>query len=228
MPIIKPISEMKNYTSVVNEVSYGNRVYFTKNGHGICALIDIKELDELDRQISLFRLRGSVRDEDTFSADGLEKELGMEEGTPKKKIKIQYDFSHGPLWKDVFNEVTGEFSTGIEVLDNDKALAILNKEAAKEYATLYSIDTNGKPVDFDEATFNTLKPTLLSLTQAIISRIEFLNDGSFEILDLATEDLSGDSVERFHEMRSRTANTPMEDAEIVTFVENVRKEREKN
>ena len=48
MPNIKPISEMKNYTSIVNELSYGNRIYFTKNGHGSCALVDMKELDELD------------------------------------------------------------------------------------------------------------------------------------------------------------------------------------
>ena len=48
MPNIKPISEMKNYTSIFNELSYGNRIYFTKNGHGACALVDMKELDELD------------------------------------------------------------------------------------------------------------------------------------------------------------------------------------
>ena len=29
MPSIKPVSALKNYTSIVNEVTYGNRVYFT-------------------------------------------------------------------------------------------------------------------------------------------------------------------------------------------------------
>ena len=45
MPNIKPISELKNYAMIVNQVSYGNRVYLTKNGHGQYAIIDIKELD---------------------------------------------------------------------------------------------------------------------------------------------------------------------------------------
>jgi len=35
----------------VNEVSYGNRVYLTRNGHGSCAIIDMQELDELDKQM---------------------------------------------------------------------------------------------------------------------------------------------------------------------------------
>ena len=84
MPNIKPISELKNYTSILNEVSYGNRIYLTKNGHGQCALVDMKELDELDKQKALLQLltklneaKTSVRDEGTISADDLEKELGL-------------------------------------------------------------------------------------------------------------------------------------------------------
>ena len=30
MPNIKPISDLRNYTAVINEVAYGNRVYLTK------------------------------------------------------------------------------------------------------------------------------------------------------------------------------------------------------
>ena len=51
MPNIKPISDLRNYTAVINEVAYGNRVYLTRNGHGQCAIIDMKELDELDKKI---------------------------------------------------------------------------------------------------------------------------------------------------------------------------------
>ena len=40
MPNIKPISDLRNYTTVINEVTYGNRVYLTRNGHGQCAIID--------------------------------------------------------------------------------------------------------------------------------------------------------------------------------------------
>ena len=84
MPNIKPISDLRNYTTVINEVAYGNRVYLTKNGHGQCAIIDMKELDELDKQKALYKLisslnyaEDSIREEGTVSADELEKELGV-------------------------------------------------------------------------------------------------------------------------------------------------------
>ena len=83
MPNIKPISDLRNYTAVLNEVAYGNRVYLTKNGHGQCAIIDMKELDELDKQRALYQLMSklneaemSIREERTISADDLEAELG--------------------------------------------------------------------------------------------------------------------------------------------------------
>ena len=81
MPNIKPISDLRNYTAVINEVAYGNRVYLTRNGHGQCAIIDMKELDELDKQKALYQLMSklneaeiSIREEGTISADDLEKE----------------------------------------------------------------------------------------------------------------------------------------------------------
>lgn len=84
MPNIMPISELRNYTAVINEVSYGNRVYLTKNGHGQCAIIDMKELDELDKQKALNQLMRKLGDaeesifkEGTISATDLEKELGV-------------------------------------------------------------------------------------------------------------------------------------------------------
>ena len=84
MPNIRPISDLRNYTAVINEVGYGSRVYLTRNGHGECAIIDMKELDELDRQKSFYQLMCklneaeiSVREEGTISADELEKELGV-------------------------------------------------------------------------------------------------------------------------------------------------------
>lgn len=85
MPNIKPISDLRNYTAVINEVAYGNRVYLTRNGHGQCAIIDMKELDELDEQKALYQLMSklneaeiSIHEEGTISADDLEKELGVQ------------------------------------------------------------------------------------------------------------------------------------------------------
>jgi hypothetical protein len=65
-------------------VTYGNRIYLTKNGHGQCAIIDMKELDELDKQRALMQLmtrlndaKTSVQEEGTISSDDLEAELGV-------------------------------------------------------------------------------------------------------------------------------------------------------
>lgn len=84
MPSIIPVSDLKNYAAIINQVTYGNRVYLTKNGHGQCALIDINELDELDKQKSLLQLmtklndsKASVIEDGTISADELEKELDL-------------------------------------------------------------------------------------------------------------------------------------------------------
>lgn len=84
MPNIKPISELRNYTNVVKEVTYGNRVYLTKNGHGQIAMINMQELDDLEKQLALYRFKyemekgeRSIREEGTISAEDLRRELGL-------------------------------------------------------------------------------------------------------------------------------------------------------
>ena len=57
MPNIKPISELRNYTAVVSEVGYGSRVYLTKNGHGNITLIDMKELDDIENELALYKFK---------------------------------------------------------------------------------------------------------------------------------------------------------------------------
>ncbi|MCR5092782.1 MAG: type II toxin-antitoxin system prevent-host-death family antitoxin [Lachnospiraceae bacterium] len=84
MPNILPVSELRNYTKVVNQVRYGNRVYLTKNGHGQIAMININELDEMERQLALYRFKlemekgeRSILEEGEISSDDLKKELGI-------------------------------------------------------------------------------------------------------------------------------------------------------
>ena len=76
MPNIMPISELRNYTNVVNSVKYGSRVYLTKNGHGYIAMINMKELDEMEKELALYRLKmekgeKSILEEGTISSDDL-------------------------------------------------------------------------------------------------------------------------------------------------------------
>jgi len=103
------------------------------------------------------------------------------------ELRIKFDFSHGPIWKDKYDITTGKWSTGIDVIDNDKALAILNEEAEKEYSSLYSFDKDGI-LKFDAQAFESKKESLLSLIQTIILRINSL--GSFNIIDEESKRLS--------------------------------------
>lgn len=41
-----------------------------------------------------------------------------------KEIKIKLDYSHGPIWKEKFDVITGEWSTGIDIIDNDAYIVI--------------------------------------------------------------------------------------------------------
>ena len=104
-----------------------------------------------------------------------------------KEIRILFDFDHGPLWQDIINLDTWEFSTGISIIDNDKALNVLNEEAQKMYASLYSFE-EGRPI-FDKESYEKMKKDLLSLVQTIILRLEDINDGSYIVVDKETEKL---------------------------------------
>ena len=107
-----------------------------------------------------------------------------------KTIKIQFDYTHGPIWKDHFNPVTGEWSTGIAVIDEDKALQLLDAEASRIYSSFYSFDEK-EACTFDQAAYDAHRGELLSLIQTIILRLTILNDGSYCILDEETGRLKG-------------------------------------
>ena len=46
MPNIKPISELRNYSALLESVSPGDPIYLTRNGHGAYALVDIADQEE--------------------------------------------------------------------------------------------------------------------------------------------------------------------------------------
>lgn len=84
MPDIKPISDLRNYTSVINEVTYGHPVYLTRNGRGAIAMVNMQEYDEMEKQLSIYRFQNemkkgedSINEKGTISADELFKELGV-------------------------------------------------------------------------------------------------------------------------------------------------------
>lgn len=56
MPNIVPISDLRNYTSVLDNVAIGSPVYLTKNGRGCYAIIDIAEQEEYEKTKAALRL----------------------------------------------------------------------------------------------------------------------------------------------------------------------------
>lgn len=65
MPMIKPVSELRNYPEVLKEVGVGHPVYLTKNGTGRYVLIDIADYANVEAaaQLSFELMRGRASGE---------------------------------------------------------------------------------------------------------------------------------------------------------------------
>lgn len=46
MPNIKPVSDLRNYTAVLDTVAVGSPVYLTKNGRGCFTIMDMEEQEK--------------------------------------------------------------------------------------------------------------------------------------------------------------------------------------
>lgn len=53
MPIIKPISDLKNYNEVLQDVATNEPVFLTKNGRGKYAILDIDDYQKIQATIKL-------------------------------------------------------------------------------------------------------------------------------------------------------------------------------
>lgn len=60
MPIIKPVSDLRNYASVLRDVSANNPVYLTKNGYGRYAIIDIADQERFQLMESALKLYAAI------------------------------------------------------------------------------------------------------------------------------------------------------------------------
>ena len=81
MPNIKPISDLRNYTEVLKEISEGAPVFLTKNGRGEYVILDMKDYDKMKATLTLMseleKGERSAREEGWLSADEVEKALGL-------------------------------------------------------------------------------------------------------------------------------------------------------
>ena len=53
MPNIKPISDLRNYTEVLQYVAVGAPVFLTKNGRGRYAIVDIQDFEKAQATLKL-------------------------------------------------------------------------------------------------------------------------------------------------------------------------------
>lgn len=53
MPNIKPISDLRNYSDLLRDVSFGSPVFLTKNGRGRYAILDIQEYENIKATLEL-------------------------------------------------------------------------------------------------------------------------------------------------------------------------------
>lgn len=53
MPNIKPVSDLRNYSEVLRDISVGEPVFLTKNGRGRYAIVDIEEFEKTQATLKL-------------------------------------------------------------------------------------------------------------------------------------------------------------------------------
>jgi len=101
------------------------------------------------------------------------------EGNRMATIKLELDFLIGPIIKDVFNAEKNELVTGVAIVDNDEIIDELNSKIMSLYSSFYNFDKDSCSFDVDVAKEHKLE--LVELIKQLTERLNFINDGSFEI-----------------------------------------------
>ena len=61
MPIIKPISDLRNYNEVIKDVAIGEPVFLTKNGRGKYVILDMEEYEKHQATIKFMNLLSKAK-----------------------------------------------------------------------------------------------------------------------------------------------------------------------
>lgn len=105
-----------------------------------------------------------------------------------KTLKLELDFLIGPIVKDVFSTSKNKLVTGVEVIDNDLELNELNEKASALYSSFYEFDED-EACRFNSTIAKEHLNELKELITKIKNRLNILNDGSFELSDMITDQL---------------------------------------
>jgi prevent-host-death family protein len=81
VPNIKPVSDLRNYTTVLRDVAVGQPVFLTKNGRGRYALVDLQEYEKTRAALRLYselaKGRQSGEEEGWLTIEEVEASLGL-------------------------------------------------------------------------------------------------------------------------------------------------------
>lgn len=105
-----------------------------------------------------------------------------------KTLKLELDFLIGPIVKDVFSASKNKLVTGVEVIDSDLELNELNEKASALYSSFYEFDED-EACRFNSTIAKEHLDELKELITKIKNRLNILNDGSFELSDMITDQL---------------------------------------
>lgn len=82
MPNIKPISDLRNYSEVLRDVSEGSPVFLTKNGRGRYAIVDMQDYEKTQATLRLMndlaKGRRSGETEGWLTLEEVEAHLGIQ------------------------------------------------------------------------------------------------------------------------------------------------------
>lgn len=104
------------------------------------------------------------------------------------KIKIMNEFLHSPIWYCDEDGIDWENEEVFAIFLNDKELNEIAEEIENMYQGYYEFDSHDLPCWFNKEKQKLDKEKMLNLLKRLKERLYELNDGTFEIIDLETEE----------------------------------------
>lgn len=100
-------------------------------------------------------------------------------------VKIYNEFFHSPIWVYTDEGIIDE----PKIISDDNILQELCEKASELYSSYYEFDCHGEACWFNKEKEKAEKDTMMEIIKKIISRLNEINDGSFDIEDLETSRL---------------------------------------
>ena len=98
-----------------------------------------------------------------------------------------FDYLQGPIWTSDIE--TEDHLTGIDIIDEDKVLPKLSLKCSELYSGCYEFDVDNHPCIFNKEKAKKNKKEILELLTKIKTRLEDIDDGSYYVEDLATNEI---------------------------------------